>query len=78
MPEQHRFATRVGTIVFEIEQDPEGSELWGVWEKLESDPDGDEIVVSFHSEEACKEWIRHTLSRDSDEYLRGRGFDDRI
>lgn len=63
-------------VTFEIEQEfdvPEGIvPLWAVWEKIDTDPDNDEIVETFPTEALAQAWIdAHTPI--TEEYLRKRG-----
>lgn len=59
-------------LSFEVEQDPDGTNFWGVWEKLDTEPESDEIVALFTSEEEALAWIQRQLL-DPETYLRSRG-----
>lgn len=64
-----------GTVIeFEIEQNPEDDSIWGVWEKISTSPEDDEIVDSFSTEELCKQWIQRQLL-DPETYARSRGIE---
>jgi len=65
---------RTGTLTFEIEQNPEDPNMWGVWERMDSDPDSDEIVASFPDHASARNWIIRQCT-DWQAYLRSRGID---
>lgn len=59
-------------INFEIEQNPEDPEWFGVWELDSEDPDNDEIVQLCFGKEAAEKWVKdHTPV--TEEYLKSRG-----
>lgn len=69
------------TLTFEIERNPEEASnppgspcAYGVWEKLEAEPESDEIVRCFSSHAEAENWIFHiTKPENQAEYLATRG-----
>lgn len=70
-----KIATRAGMLVFDIEQNPEDPTMWGVWERLDSDPDSDEIVASFSNATAAQAWIDDKV-QNWQQYLKDRGIEE--
>ena len=59
-------------VTFEIEQNPEDPDMWGIWEKVDDDPDNDEIVHVASTLEEAERWV-HEHTPVTQEYLNSRG-----
>lgn len=67
------------TLVLEVEANPDPEEnppgtpfAFGVWEKMESEPESDEIVEHFGQEADAWQWINE-VAANPEPYFRKRG-----